>query len=115
MWQGQSISISGIRQYPLMQRGGEEEAQPVTVYCTPPEAGSDVRSMIKGKKKIHNGPNPSAEGALAMAISDCIHSLGLQFSVASHLKFRKLIHLAKAVGSGYKPLEGTRLQVHYSN
>jgi hypothetical protein len=37
-----------------------------------------------------------------MALSDCIHSLGLPFSVASQPKFRKIIHLAKAVGSGDK-------------
>jgi hypothetical protein len=92
-------------------------------YCTPPEVGSAVSSSTQGNKemiqlKIHDGPNPSAERALTMSISNCIHSLGLPFSVASQPTFRKLIHLAKAVGSGYKPpgrnkVAGPLLKLNY--
>jgi hypothetical protein len=93
-------------------------------YSTPPEAGSAVSSLTKGNKemiqlKIHDGPNPSAESALTMAISDCIHSLGLPFSVAIQPKFRKLIHLSKAVGSCYKlpgrnEVAGPLLKLNYN-
>jgi hypothetical protein len=57
-------------------------------YCTLPEAGSAVTSLTRSNMetiqlKIHDSPNPSAESALMMAITDCIHSIGIPFSVAS--------------------------------
>jgi hypothetical protein len=52
--------------------------------------------------KIHDGPNPNAELKLTMAVADLIHSCGLPFKLASHPKFRKVITLAKAVGTSYK-------------
>jgi hypothetical protein len=51
---------------------------------------------------IHNGPNPSAELKLTMAIADLVHSCGLPFRIASHPKFRKVITLAKVVSTSYK-------------
>jgi hypothetical protein len=51
---------------------------------------------------IHNGPNPTAELKLTMAVADLVHSCGLPFRLASHPKFRKVITLAKAVGNSYK-------------
>jgi hypothetical protein len=53
--------------------------------------------------KIHDGPNPSADSKLTMCIADMVHSLGLPFSLTSDPKFRKVITLARAVGSNYNP------------
>jgi hypothetical protein len=106
------------------RRGGGNVSAKKSRKCEPsPEAASAVSSISKGRGaliqlKIHDGPNPSADSSLTMAISDCIHSLGLPFSVASQPKFRKVIHLAKTVGSGYKPpgrneVAGPLLKLNY--
>jgi hypothetical protein len=51
-----------------------------------------------------SGPTtPSADSQLTMAIADLIHSHGLPFSLASSLKFRKMLTLAKNVGMDYRP------------
>jgi hypothetical protein len=65
--------------------------------------GSQEKEKAYVQLKIHDGPNPSSESRLTMAIGDMIHSLGLPFSVASNPKFRKVINLARAVGNAYKP------------
>jgi hypothetical protein len=51
---------------------------------------------------IHDGPNPSAELKLTVAIADLEHSCGLPFRIAGHVKFRNAIALAKTVGTSYK-------------
>lgn len=51
--------------------------------------------------KIHDGPNPLAESQLQMAIADMVHSCGLPFSLVSDQKFRKVISLARIVGSTF--------------
>jgi hypothetical protein len=50
-----------------------------------------------------NSHRPTADSLLTMAISDLIHSRGLQFSLASDAKFRKVLLLAKNVGTNYRP------------
>jgi hypothetical protein len=70
---------------------------PVSVVSE--KASSDNKYI---QLKIHGGPNPSAESKLTMAVVDCIHSCGLPFGLVSDPKFRKIIHLAKTVGSGFR-------------
>ena len=50
---------------------------------------------------IHDGPNPHGESALAAAIADMIHSTGLPFSLSTDPKFRRMIKLARNVGSNF--------------
>jgi hypothetical protein len=50
---------------------------------------------------IHNGPNPDGESALTAAVADMIHSMGLPFSLSTDPKFRRVIKLARNVGSNY--------------
>ncbi len=55
--------------------------------------------MITGSNSHH----PTAESQLTMAISDLIHSQGLQFSLASDMMFCKVLILAKNVSTNYWP------------
>jgi Protein of unknown function (DUF 659) len=69
---------------------------------------------------LHDGPNPNAESKLTMAIADMIHSCGLSFSLGSEPKFRLVLQIAKAVGSGYLPplrkdIGGKLLELNYKN
>ena len=50
---------------------------------------------------IHNGTNPDGEAALTSAVADMIHSMGLPFSLSTDPKFRRVIKLARNVGSNY--------------
>jgi hypothetical protein len=50
---------------------------------------------------IHDGPNPSGEAALTSAVADMIHSVGLPFSLSEDPKFRRVIKLARNVGSNF--------------
>lgn len=50
---------------------------------------------------IHNGSNPDGESTLTAAVADMIHSMGLPFSLSTDPKFRRVIKLARNVGSGY--------------
>jgi hypothetical protein len=63
---------------------------------TTPTAKEYIQLTLTGE----SGPN--AENKLSMAIADFIHGCGLPFSVADHPKFRKVITLAKAVGTSYQ-------------
>ena len=48
-------------------------------------------------------PNPSAEQELTVAIAQLIHCCGLPFSLASMELFRRVLTLAKAVPTTYRP------------
>ena len=50
---------------------------------------------------IHDGPNPNGESGLTAAIADMIHSVGLPFSLSTDPKFRRVIKMARNVGSNY--------------
>jgi hypothetical protein len=50
---------------------------------------------------IHDGPNPHGESALTASIADMIHSSGLPFSLSTDPKFRRMIKLARNVGSNF--------------
>jgi hypothetical protein len=63
-------------------------------------ASNNSRGFIQ--RLIHDGPNPTSDSKLTMAIADMIHGCGLAFSLVSDPKFRKVIQLAKTVGSGYQ-------------
>lgn len=74
-------------------------------------ASSDVKSFADSSKKepsylqlkVHDGSNPLVESKLTMAIADWIHSSGYAFNAASDPKFRRIVSLARAVGSNYTP------------
>jgi hypothetical protein len=53
--------------------------------------------------KVHDGSNASIESKLTMAIADMVHSCGLPFSLTSHLKFRRVLNLARSVPASYRP------------
>lgn len=62
--------------------------------------------------------NPLAESKLTMAIAHFIHAGGLPWSTASNPNFRKIISLARGVGSDYKPpcrnqISGNLLDLNY--
>ena len=70
------------------------------------------------QRLLYDGPNPTGESRLTMAIADMIHGCGLAFTLASHPKFRKVLQLAKVVGSTYKPpnrqeIAGPLLDLNY--
>ena len=70
--------------------------------------------------RLTDGPNPMADSKLTMAIADFIHSYGLNFSLAQKPKFRKILALARAVGSDYKPpsrnqVAGELLDLNYES
>jgi hypothetical protein len=50
---------------------------------------------------IHDGPNPNGEAALTASIADMIHSSGLPFSLSTDPKFRRMIILARNVGTNF--------------
>lgn len=68
--------------------------------------------------KLTDEPNPTAESKLTMAIADLIHSLGLPFTLASEVKFRQVLHLARCSGANYQPpsrnsIAGELLDLNY--
>ena len=70
------------------------------------------------QRRLYDGPNPSGDCKLTMAVADLIHSCGLPFSLSSHPKFKKVLQLAKCVGTDYKPpsriaVAGSLLDVNY--
>lgn len=70
------------------------------------------------QRLLYDGPNPSGESRCTMAVADMIHGCGLPFTLASHPKFRKVLQLAKLVGSNYKPpnrqaIAGPLLDLNY--
>ena len=70
------------------------------------------------QRLLYDGPNPSGESRCTMAVADMIHGCGLPFTLASHPKFRKVLQLAKVVGSNYKPpnrqaIAGPLLDLNY--
>ena len=58
-----------------------------------------IQTTITGSNSHH----PTAKSQLTMAISDLIHSQGLQFSLASDMMFCKVLILAKNVSTNYQP------------
>jgi len=79
--------------------------------AAPRQLGSSVSIHFKtsaGTKPVQLkmtdlSPNPSAEQELMVAIAQLIHCCGLPFSVASSELFRRVITLAKAVPTTYRP------------
>jgi hypothetical protein len=84
------------------------KSPPLPCVKTPSELSSEVVEVSSSTGRfiqtlVHQGPNPSVESALTMAITDCIHSHGLPFSLAGYPKFRKILHLARCAPSSYVP------------
>lgn len=84
---------------------------------SPQAIGRDAKSFVQ--LTIGDAPNPTADSMLTMSIADLIHSCGLPFSLASHVKFRRVLSLAKAVNSSYNPpsrnqISGALLDLNYS-
>ena len=80
-----------------------ESASLVSQTSTIGDRTDDGLSSGFVQRLIYDGPNPSGDSRLTMAIADMIHGRGLAFTLASHPKFRKVLQLAKVVGSNYKP------------
>ena len=71
-------------------------------------ASGHFKTASNGPRKVQLkmtdlSPNPSAEQELTVAIAQLIHCAGLPFSLASSELFRRIITLAKAVPTSYRP------------
>jgi hypothetical protein len=72
----------------------EHNLSSITVTATGRQGGDSSNSTNKStffQLKLHDGPNPTADSRLTMAIADLIPSLGLSFSLTSEPKFRKVL------------------------
>jgi hypothetical protein len=106
-----SASGTGGREQKRLKKGKDDDPTAMLLNFSPPPRDNSIVSEINTKDskdsknfyqlKIHDGPNPSCESKLTMAIADMIHSLGLPFSLSSESKFRKVLFLSRAVGSAY--------------
>jgi len=70
---------------------------------TPESTAQSTTTTRYHQTKLGDHSDPQTEAQLTMAIADLIHSCGLPFSLASHHKFKRVLTLAKVVGTKYVP------------
>ena len=96
---GSSVASRSFRTPVLAQRSLLAETIPHTFKNVKPPPAKKPPVMMQ--LSIHDGPNPHGESALTASIADMIHSSGLPFSLSSDPKFRRMIKLARNVGTNY--------------
>jgi hypothetical protein len=85
-----------------------ECASTLTTYTTnntvaSVDGGGNGRIKNNLQLKVHDGSNALVERKLTMAIANMIHSFGLPLSLASKIKFWRVMNLACNVPSNYRP------------